>query len=632
MADLQIGLLVENSSRQVLYANPVLCQLLRITVSPEDLIGDNYSSLVERSGPFLVDVSAFIHRTEGLRHAQQQAQRDLLPFSDGRILEFEYHPVSITEEYQGHLWIFRDVTERERTQHAFLHNQRFIDSLLEILPDVIYIFDLSQRQNVYVSPRIIPNLGYTPEEIQAMGGDMLPRVIHPDDLPALTGHHANFLNAGGNPGEIEYRAAHRDGTWRWIRAYDTVLRRDREGKPDQLLGIARDITDRKELEAARDSAIAALQEAERRLAHAQSVAHVGSWEYDVSSEKVTWSLETFRLFEFDPDDGAPSYAALIGRFHEEDRARLEEGMQNALKRGIAYALDLRLLKRDGISTRWVHMVGRPNTEPGRMEPVTRLSGVVQDIDERHQLEGQLRHTDKMQALGQFAAEITHEINNPIAAISGVAQLLERHPEPQVAEDGQTIREMADRAGHIVRSLRKFVQDGSAFPATSHYPFIDLNTTVKTSLSLVKRQRGLAASDLKLQFADGLPLVAADAGQIEQIIVNLVTNARQAMSALPRNERLLTIHTEFSEEGSRRLLIRVSDSGPGIADENRDRIFAPFFTTKPRSKGMGLGLSICRSIARAHGGDISVESAEGTGSTFTLWLPVPPSLYDRSGLL
>ena len=145
LAELQIGLLVENSQRRVLYANPVLCQLMRITVSPEDLIGDNYSNVVERSRPFLVDVSAFLYRTEGLRHAQQQAQRELLPFSDGRILEFEYHPVSITEEYQGHLWIFRDVTERERTQHAFLHHQRSVDSLLEILPDIIYILDLFHK-------------------------------------------------------------------------------------------------------------------------------------------------------------------------------------------------------------------------------------------------------------------------------------------------------------------------------------------------------------------------------------------------------------------------------------------------------------------------------------------------------
>ena len=464
-----------------------------------------------------------------------------------------------------------------------------------------------------------------------MGSDRLSRLVHPDDRQALIDQHTQFREARETPGEIEYRVAHREGNWRWIRAYETVLRRDREGRPEQLLGIARDITDRKEIEAARDTAILALQEAERRLAHAQAVAHVGSWEYDVPSDKVTWSLETFRLFEFNPAEGAPSYEALIDRFHEEDRVRLEEGMQNALKRGVAYALDLRLLRRDGIATRWVHIAGRPTIESGRTEAVTRLSGVIQDIDERHQLEEKLRHSDKMQALGQFAAEITHEINNPIAAISGVAQLLERHPEPQVAEDGHTIREMADRAGHIVRSLRKFVQDGSAFPSTSHYPFIDLNTTVKAALALVKRQRTLPAADIEGQYADGLPLVAADAGQIEQIIVNLVTNARQAMAALPRSERILTIHTEFSEEGARRLLVKIGDSGPGIADENRERIFAPFFTTKPRSKGMGLGLSICRSIARAHGGDIRVESAPGTGSTFTLWLPVPPSLYDRSGL-
>ena len=236
----------------------------------------------------------------------------------------------------------------------------------------------------------------------------------------------------------------------------------------------------------------------------------------------------------------------------------------------------------------------------------------------------------MQALGQFAAEITHEINNPIAAISGVAQLLQHHPEPQVAEDGRTIRDMADRAGHIVRSLRKFVQEGSSLSSGSSHPFIDLNNTIKTAMDLVKRQRGLAAATMEILPADDLPLVAADAAQIEQVIVNLISNARQAMASRKRSERLLRIHTGLSDDGQRQLFVHVMDTGTGIPKNLLDRIFAPFFTTKPHSKGMGLGLSICRSIARSHSGDISVESILGTGSTFTLWLPVPPSLFDRSG--
>jgi PAS domain S-box-containing protein len=629
LAELKIGLIIENNQRRVLYLNPYLCRLMGVSARPEDLIGKSYTDFIDRSLFSLSERNAFLFRTEDLLRSRTQTQGDLLTFADGRTLEFDCHPVFLNEEYQGHLWVFRDVTERELARRA---NDRFLETLLEVLPDVVYIFDLLERKSVFVSPKIMTALGYSPSDLEAMGSELLPRLVHPEDQAMLEAYHANLPEAEDRTSEVECRIAHRDGTWRWFHFTEMIFRRDAQGRPEHLFGIAQDITKRKVLEIERAAAVAALKETERRLAQAQSVAHVGSWEYDVASGNITWSPETFRIFDIDPLDGEPKYDTIKERLSEEDLLRLEEGMQNAIHRGVAYSLDLRILKSDGRTTRWIHISGRPVADSESGDGVTRLVGVIQDIEERYQLEQQVRHTDKMQALGQFAAEVTHEINNPIAAISGVAQLLEHHPEPQVAEDGRTIRDMADRAGNIVRSLRKFVQEGSAFPASSPHPFIDLNHTVKTAINLVKRQRGLTAADTEIELADNLPLVAADAAQIEQIIINLISNARQAMASQPRSERHLRIQTSIYDEGQRRLLVRITDTGPGIPEELQDRIFAPFFTTKTRSKGMGLGLSICRSIARTHSGDIIVESMPGEGSTFTLWLPAPASLYERGNTI
>lgn len=628
LADVKLGLILENNQRRILYANPCLCSLMGISVRPEDLIGGSYGSFAEQSRPLLTDASGFHYRTEGLRRSRLQSQGDLLLFSDGRTLEFDYHPVFLDKEHQGHLWIFRDVTERERVRRD---NERFLEVLLRVLPDVVYIFDVAEQKSIYVSPKITTVLGYSSVEVAAMGSDVLSRLINPEDQRLVKAHHAHLREGDGESGEIEYRMFHRDGTLRWFQAHETIFRRDAAGKTDQVLGVAQDITARKALESERDTAVAAQKEAERRLAEVQTVAHVGSWEYDVAGDRIFCSPETFRIFGFNSAENTFDYASLKECLGDEDRVRLEEGMQNALIRRFPYALDLRITKRDGLTKRWVHITATPITAPENPARVTRLVGVIQDIEERHQLEQQSRHADKMQSLGQFAAEITHEINNPIAAISGVAQLLEYHPEPQVAEDGKTIRDMANRAANIVRSLRRFVQEGSAFPASSAHPFIDLNGTVKTSLTLVKRLRGLPAASLEIHLADSLPLIAADASQVEQVVVNLVSNARQAMASRPRSERNLRIETGISDDGQRHLFVRVTDTGPGVPPDLLDRIFAPFFTTKTRSKGMGLGLSICRTIARSHNGEITVESVPGTGSTFTLFLPVAPSIYDN-GLL
>ncbi len=628
LADIEMGLILENNQRRVLYINSYLCRLMGIAAAPEDLIGNSYHNFAEQSRSLLTDPSGFYYQAEGLRRAKRQSQGELLPFADGRTLEYDYHPVFLENEYQGHLWIFRDVTVRERTRRE---SERFVEAFLQVLPDTVYIFDLTERKSVFLSPKINHVLGYSSAEVIAMGSDVLKQLVHPEDQPAVEAHHTHIQEAGAENGELVCRIAHQDGTWRWFRTYDTVFHRDRAGRVDQIFGVAQDITAYKALEADRDNAVAARREAERRLAEAQCVSQVGTWEYDVPSARITGSAEAFRILDMDLSDSAFDYSLLEARLGSEDRARLEEGIQNALKRRVPYALDLRPLKRDGLTKRWVHVTGNPVTAPENPGTVIRLVGVVQDIEERYRLEQQVRHADKMQSLGQFAAEITHEINNPIAAISGVAQLLERHPEPQVAEDGKTIRDMADRAGNIVRSLRRFVQEGSAFPASSPHPYIDLNSTVKTALNLVKRQRGLPAATLAMDIAGGLPLIAADASQVEQVIVNLVVNARQAMAVSPRKDRTLQVRTGISDEGQRHLFVRVTDSGPGIPQDLQDRIFAPFFTTKTRSKGMGLGLSICRTIARSHNGEIIVESTPGTGSTFTLFLPIPPSIYNSGSL-
>jgi PAS domain S-box-containing protein len=249
---------------------------------------------------------------------------------------------------------------------------------------------------------------------------------------------------------------------------------------------------------------------------------------------------------------------------------------------------------------------------------THLIGTVHDITEQRRMQEHVARSERLVAMGEMVAGVAHEINNPLAAVSGHAQLLGMHPDPQVQADGRTIQQMTDRVGRIIRSLLAFSRRTNPVDRRSSL----LRPLIEGTLEIMRHKfrRNEVHVVLDLTEPDLAPVL--DTAQIEQILLNLIDNAEYALRGRS-GDKVITIRTARRFEDRREwATVSVSDNGQGIPEEVRGRVFDPFFTTKPQGEGTGLGLSICFGIAQEHKGRLEVTSEVGVGTTFMLSLPLP----------
>jgi len=245
-------------------------------------------------------------------------------------------------------------------------------------------------------------------------------------------------------------------------------------------------------------------------------------------------------------------------------------------------------------------------------------GIFKDLRERLRIERELRETqeallqaEKLAAMGRLTSQIAHELNNPIYGIMNTLELLKTEIPPESKR--RRILEMslseAQRLSEMLRNMLSFSK-----PEEEARKRINLNELIEGILMMMERQLREASIRVKTDFAEDLPEVMASTNQMRQVLLNLFKNAKEAM---PRGGTL----TVITEREERNVLIHVKDTGVGIPEEIKNRIFEAFFTTKQKVKGVGLGLSVCYGIIKGHGGEIRVESEEGKGSTFTICLPI-----------
>lgn len=294
--------------------------------------------------------------------------------------------------------------------------------------------------------------------------------------------------------------------------------------------------------------------------------------------------------------------------HPEDRRRLEAA------EGEVHRFEAELRRYDG-TTMWARINAQVIQEEGR----TLYEGSVEDVTEHKQLQEQLIQAEKLATLGELIAGIAHELNNPLSAMVGHAQLLlMRCEDPSLTARLDKILEAARRSTRIVRNFLTF--------ARRHHPErvpTSVNELVTRTVDLLAYQFRVANVKVETSLASGLPSVSADPHQIQQVLLNLFNNACQAMTGAGR-EGTLRITTGFDGERGR-VTLSVADDGPGIAPMHLPRIFEPFFTTKSAGEGTGLGLAIAQGIVREHEGTLDVESAPGRGTAFVVTLPVSETL-------
>ena len=363
----------------------------------------------------------------------------------------------------------------------------------------------------------------------------------------------------------------------------------------------------------------ALEQHRALLEKAQEVAHIGSWVAELDgSHRLAWSAETHRIFGVPEGEFGGTSMDFFAMVHEDDREAVQDLASAARAGTTRYEIDHRIVTYSG-SIRWVHeRADIVRDEQGR--PV-RMIGTVQDITDRRRLEDQLRQAQKMEAMGTLAGGIAHDLNNALTAIAGYAELaLSQVPAGTARVDVEEIRRAAERAGSVTKQLLAFSRNKLVEPRV-----FSLNDTVESIGRLLARLLGTDIEVLTTVACD-VPPILGDPGQLEQAILNLAVNARDAMPA--GGQLTLDTSVEQIDEAFARAhmpltpgsyaVLRMADTGHGMSPEVTSRIFEPFFTTKDVGKGTGLGLSMVYGTVKQMGGFIYVDSDVGRGTTFSLF--------------
>ncbi len=363
-----------------------------------------------------------------------------------------------------------------------------------------------------------------------------------------------------------------------------------------------------------------LRRSEAQLAEGQRLSHSGSWGWNVSSGELIFSNESFRILGFDPGQPVPSFGAAIARIHPDDRETVLRVLATAVRDQKDYQFEARLTLPDG-SAKPVEVAGRPFiNSSGGLEYV----GTVLDITDRKRAEeklaeaqAQLAHMARVTIMGELGASIAHEVNQPLGAVvtDGHACLrwLDR-TEPNVEEAKAAVTRMireATRASEVTARIRSL-----AGKRPHQRLVIDMNEAILGVLSLTRYPILRNGILLKTDLASDLRSARGDLVQLQQVMVNLIVNAVEAMVMKSEGPRELLVASQ--NEGQDQIVIQVRDSGIGIAPDLLQQIFQPFVTSKP--DGMGIGLSLSRTIVEAHGGRLWAEPNPGPGATFRFSLP------------
>lgn len=486
--------------------------------------------------------------------------------------------------------------------------QRF-RQVVENIGEVFWMTDIEKKTMIYISPGYEKIWGRTVASLYASPDTWLESV-HSEDRDYIM---QASMEQSTKAYDVEYRILRPDNTIRWIhdRAFSV---NDTDGKTRRIVGVAADVTERRKAQQE-------LNRRERELEEAQRIARIGSWEADLAGKNALWSNEQFRLLGMEPQSQNLTFEDYLAMLHPEDREKLRSTVRKATEEGGEFTFEHRIIRKDG-KTRWMH--GRAETIKDSAGRPVRLRGTNQDITQQKEVEQQLRQSQKMEAIGQLSGGVAHDFNNLLTVIIGHIELLNRVDSAPEGKDSLTeIRHAAERAANLTRQLLLFARKQAM-----QMQNLDLNTAVANTIKMLTRILG---EDIQLEFKPvnlELP-IRADAGMLDQILMNLAINARDAM---PNGGRLCieTSSAEFDAEtaadfpqvrAGKFASISVSDTGIGIPADVLPKIFEPFFTTKDVDKGTGLGLATVFGITQQHGGWINAYSEVNNGAVFRIYLPL-----------
>uniref|UniRef100_A0A7C4MPG1 histidine kinase n=1 Tax=Desulfatirhabdium butyrativorans TaxID=340467 RepID=A0A7C4MPG1_9BACT len=526
---------------------------------------------------------------------------------DGSVFPVEVSVTYLAERGGQFVCFGRDLTERKQREERL----GLLGRMLDAAPAAISIHDTEGRF-VYANAENVALHGYDSMD------EFLKVNLHQLDVPESEALLAERFRKIAEEGELRFEVAHyrKDGSTFPLEVLAKQI--EWEGRP-AVLSIATDITERKRMEEA-------LRENEKLLNIAGQMAKIGGWELYPETMEVRWTDETYRIHEV-PKHIKPPLEDAINFYHPEDQPILKKAIQQAFDHGIPYDLELRFITANGRNL-YVRTKCNPVLRNGN---VIKLQGLFQDITERKQaeeerekLQSQLMQAQKMEAVGRLAGGVAHDFNNMLGIIIGHADMIleEMGPEQPFYADLLEIKKAAARSADLTRQLLAFARKQTVAPKV-----IDLNKTVEGMLKMLQR---LIGEDIDMEWIPGENAwpVKIDPGQIDQILVNLCVNARDAIADVGKvtietgnivfDEDYCKVHNGFVP--GEYTMLAVSDNGCGMDSVTLSHAFEPFFTTKEPGKGTGLGLATVYGVVKQNDGFINVYSEPGQGTTFKIYLP------------
>jgi PAS domain S-box-containing protein len=506
----------------------------------------------------------------------------------------------------------QDITDRKAAEETVTRSERRLQTIIDAEPACVQLVApdglLLDMNRSGLEMLAVENLA------QVVGRPVVDWV-HPDDRNKYLEMHRAAVR--GSPGRLEFRTIGPTGQERWVDSYAVAFEtsNDRGEVQAAVLSVMSDISERVRAQHA-------LHDAEERMRFALEASRLGVWETNLKTGVSYWSETCALLHGLDRGTSSKSIPPFVDCVHPEDRQAVLQALDEAFDDHRNIELEYRTVWPDGTEHRISSTAHFFYDDEGL--PV-RGAGVSIDVTEKRSLEAQLRQSHKMEAIGLLAGGIAHDFNNVLTAIGGFTELVHRTFEPNDPRrrDLQEVAKATTRAEALTRHLLAVSRRQILEPTV-----LDLNEMVADIQQLLRRTVR-ESIDLRLELSPDLDRVRADRSQIEQVLLNLVINAGDAMQA-GGLLRIATAAVDVDDSWAHRhqpmpagryVRLTVTDTGTGMTQETQRRMFEPFFTTKERGKGTGLGLATVYGIVKQSEGFIWVQSEVGRGTTFEIYLPV-----------
>jgi PAS domain S-box-containing protein len=509
-----------------------------------------------------------------------------------------------------------DIEDRKRAENALRASEAQLaearselELTIDSIPVMVSTFEPDGTRS-FVNKTWQNYTGHTQNE--ATGKGLNTSVYyHPDDIQRFDDAW-RIAQAKGDMLSVDVRTRRADGTYRWYTVRRAPLR-DEQGNIVKWYSVGIDVDDQKVAENA-------LQRSEANLAEAQKLSLTGSFAWDPASDDYFWSDETYQIMGFDRNV-KPSMDIIMQRVHPDDRVDLQHETERVTQGALTQDHERRLLMPDG-QIKYLHVrAHRVKYASGKEEIVGALMDITESRKSQAALDAAqtaLAHASRVATLGEISASIAHEVNQPLAAIVANGQaclrLLRREtPDLNYVRGAiEWIVKDGNRAGEVIRRVRGLLKKADTQKAS-----LEVNDIVSEVAALLQRELSTQHVTLRLELASAMPPIVGDRVQLQQVIINLVVNGVDAMQAVTGRPHALLIRSY--EDEAHQIVVAVKDSGVGIPAETADRLFDAFFSTKP--SGLGIGLSICRSIIGDHGGRLLAANNTGEpGATFRFALP------------